>query len=68
VPSPIRSRHRSRVPSASDAGSQTTEYALLMIVAATVATVAVAWARNGGVRTMLDAVTGEVLKSFGITG
>jgi hypothetical protein len=47
-------------------GSQTTEYALLLIVAATVTTIAVAWAKQGGVKSVFDGVVAQVLALFGI--
>ena len=47
-------------------GSQTTEYALLLIVAATIAVLALNWARQGAITTVLDAVLDKVLALFGI--
>jgi hypothetical protein len=47
-------------------GSQTTEYALLLILAATMTTIAVAWAKQGGVKSLFDGVLGQVLALFGI--
>ncbi|HEU4400122.1 MAG TPA: hypothetical protein VFU54_20080 [Actinomycetota bacterium] len=50
----------------SEAGSQTTEYALIMVVAATIATLALAWARNGAIAGLLDGVLDHVRGLFGI--
>jgi hypothetical protein len=50
----------------SEAGSQTTEYALIMVVAATIAALALAWARNGAIAGLLDAVLDHVRSLFGI--
>jgi hypothetical protein len=47
-------------------GSQTTEYALIMVVAATIAALALAWARNGGVAGLLNGVLDQVRELFGI--
>jgi len=47
-------------------GSQTTEYALLLILAATMTTIAVAWAKQGGVKSIFDGVLGQVLALLGI--
>jgi hypothetical protein len=49
-----------------DRGSQTMEYALLMIVAATVTALALTWARQGAIKTLLDSVLDKVLALFGI--
>ena len=49
-------------------GSQTMEYALIMIVVATVATLAVTWARQGAIKSLFDAVMTKVLDLFGIGG
>jgi hypothetical protein len=50
----------------SEAGSQTTEYALVMILAATIAALALAWARNGAVAGLLDTVLQQVRGMLGI--
>jgi Protein of unknown function (DUF4244) len=50
----------------SEAGSQTTEYALIMVVAATIAALALAWARNGAIAGLLDGVLDHVRALFGI--
>ena len=42
------------------------EYALLPIVAATVAMLALTWARQGAIKELLDAVMDKVLALFGI--
>jgi hypothetical protein len=42
------------------------EYALLLIVVATIAMLALTWARQGAVKTVLDAVIDKVLGLFGI--
>jgi hypothetical protein len=47
-------------------GSQTTEYALIMVVAATIASLALAWARNGAIAELLDGVLDHVRTLFGI--
>jgi len=47
-------------------GSQTTEYALIMVVAATIASLALAWARNGAIADLLDGVMDHVRTLFGI--
>jgi Protein of unknown function (DUF4244) len=49
-----------------EAGSQTTEYALIMVVAATIAALALAWARNGAVADLLNGVLDHVRSIFGI--
>jgi hypothetical protein len=50
----------------SEQGSQTTEYALLIVVSATVASLALAWARKGAIAGLLDAVLKQVRTLFGI--
>jgi Protein of unknown function (DUF4244) len=55
----------SRPPHA-ETGSQTTEYALIMVVAATIASLALAWARNGAVAGLLDGVLEHVRSLFGM--
>ena len=51
---------------AAENGSQTTEYALIMVVAATIASLALAWARNGAIADLLDGVLDHVRTLFGI--
>jgi Flp pilus assembly pilin Flp len=50
----------------SEQGSQTTEYALLIVVSATVASLALAWARKGAIAGLLDLVMKQVRSLFGI--
>ena len=59
MPSPTRKP-------ATENGSQTTEYALIMVVAATIASLALAWARNGAIAGLLDGVLDHVRTLFGI--
>jgi hypothetical protein len=47
-------------------GSQTTEYALIMVVAATIASLALAWARNGAIADLLTGVLDHVRALFGM--
>jgi hypothetical protein len=47
-------------------GSQTTEYALLLIVAATITMLALTWAKQGAIKNVLDGVIGQILALFGI--
>jgi hypothetical protein len=47
-------------------GSQTTEYALILVVAATIASLALAWARQGAIADLLDGVLEHVRSLFGI--
>ena len=49
-----------------ESGSQTTEYALIMVVAATIASLALAWARNGAIADLLDGVLDHVRSLFGM--
>jgi hypothetical protein len=49
-----------------ETGSQTTEYALIMVVAATIASLALAWARNGAIAGLLDGVLDHVRSLFGM--
>jgi hypothetical protein len=49
-----------------ESGSQTTEYALIMVVAATIASLALAWARNGAIAALLDGVLDHVRSLFGM--
>ena len=49
-----------------ESGSQTTEYALIIVVAATIASLALAWARNGAVAGLLDGVLDHVRTLFGM--
>jgi hypothetical protein len=55
-----------RAATAQEAGSQTTEYALVIVVAATIAALALTWARQGGVSSLFDAVLRQVRGMFGI--
>jgi hypothetical protein len=61
VATPRRSR-----PSGLETGSQTTEYALIMVVAATIASLALAWARNGAIAGLLTGVLDHVRSLFGM--
>jgi hypothetical protein len=63
APSPARVPPR-RV---AETGSQTTEYALILVVAATIASLALAWARNGAIADLLDGVLDHVRTLFGIS-
>ena len=47
-----------------ETGSQTTEYALIMVVAATIASLALAWARNGAIADLLNGVLDHVRSLF----
>jgi hypothetical protein len=49
-----------------ETGSQTTEYALIMVVAATIASLALAWARNGAIADLLNGVLDHVRSLFGM--
>jgi hypothetical protein len=49
-----------------EAGSESVEYALVIMVAATVAGVAVTWAQHGAVVGLLDGVLNHVRSLFGI--
>jgi hypothetical protein len=49
-----------------EAGSQTTEYALILVVAATIASLALTWARQGAIAELLDGVLDHVRSLFGI--
>ncbi|HEV8425303.1 MAG TPA: hypothetical protein VGS14_08965 [Actinomycetes bacterium] len=49
-----------------ETGSQTTEYALIMVVAATIASLALAWARNGAIADLLGGVLDHVRSLFGM--
>jgi hypothetical protein len=49
-----------------ESGSQTTEYALIMVVAATIASLALAWARNGAIADLLNGVLDHVRSLFGM--
>jgi Protein of unknown function (DUF4244) len=53
-------------PFDAETGSQTTEYALIMVVAATIASLALAWARNGAVADLLNGVLDHVRSLFGM--
>jgi hypothetical protein len=59
-------RAASSRPFGAETGSQTTEYALIMVVAATIASLALAWARNGAVAGLLDGVLDHVRSLFGM--
>jgi hypothetical protein len=56
----------SRLRQIAEYGSQTTEYALLLIVAATITMLALTWAKQGAIKGVLDGVIGQVLALFGI--
>jgi hypothetical protein len=53
-------------PVDAETGSQTTEYALIMVVAATIASLALAWARNGAIADLLTGVLDHVRSLFGM--
>ena len=53
-------------PFGAETGSQTTEYALIMVVAATIASLALAWARNGAIADLLSGVLDHVRSLFGM--
>jgi hypothetical protein len=53
-------------PAHPETGSQTTEYALIMVVAATIASLALAWARNGAIADLLTGVLDHVRSLFGM--
>jgi Protein of unknown function (DUF4244) len=57
---------RSPAGSEAERGSQTTEYALVMVVAATIAALALAWARQGAISSLLNAVLKQVRGMLGI--
>jgi hypothetical protein len=61
VATPTTSRHFDP-----ETGSQTTEYALIMVVAATIASLALAWARNGAIADLLTGVLDHVRSLFGM--
>jgi hypothetical protein len=63
---PTRTVPLARGECAAENGSQTTEYALIMVVAATIASLALAWARNGAIAELLDGVLDHVRTLFGI--
>jgi hypothetical protein len=63
---PSSSHTTSPHPFGAEAGSQTTEYALIMVVAATIASLALAWARNGAIAGLLDGVLDHVRSLFGM--
>ena len=60
------STHAAPARSGAETGSQTTEYALILVVAATIASLALAWARNGAIADLLDGVLDHVRTLFGI--
>jgi hypothetical protein len=66
VAHPLRARLEATFSEAPEAGSETTEYALVMIVAATIAALALAWARAGAISHLLDGVMAQVRSIFGI--
>jgi hypothetical protein len=49
-----------------ETGSQSMEYALIMVVSATIASLALAWARNGAIADLLTGVLDHVRSLFGI--
>jgi hypothetical protein len=55
-----------RAAAAPESGSQTTEYARVIVVAATIAALALTWARQGGISTLFNAVLRQVRGMFGI--
>jgi hypothetical protein len=57
---------RRRFAGRSERGSQTTEYALLIVVSATIASLALAWARKGAIAALLDLMMKQVRALFGI--
>ena len=61
----VATRRPSR-PIAPETGSQTTEYALIMVVSATIASLALAWARNGAIAELLTGVLDHVRSLFGM--
>ena len=62
----LSTRPASSRPFDAETGSQTTEYALIMVVAATIASLALAWARNGAIADLLDGVLEHVRSLFGM--
>jgi hypothetical protein len=62
----LSTRPTSSCPLGAETGSQTTEYALIMVVAATIASLALAWARNGAIADLLDGVLDHVRSLFGM--
>jgi hypothetical protein len=64
---PARTTSSATRQSTAENGSQTTEYALIMVVAATIASLALAWARNGAIAELLDGVLDHVRTLFGIS-
>ena len=62
----LSSRTASSHSLGAETGSQTTEYALIMVVAATIASLALAWARNGAIADLLDGVLDHVRSLFGM--
>jgi hypothetical protein len=55
-----------RAATGTESGSQTTEYALVIVVAATIAALALTWARQGGITSLFNAVLKQVRGMFGI--
>jgi hypothetical protein len=66
VPAGSVSTRAAPCPLDAEAGSQTTEYALIMVVAATIASLALAWARKGAVAGLLDGALDHVRSLFGM--
>ena len=66
VSSSLAARTASPTRLATESGSQTTEYALILVVAATIASLALAWARQGAIADLLDGVLEHVRSLFGI--
>jgi hypothetical protein len=64
IPPATRTTPSSRL--VAETGSQTTEYALILVVAATIASLALAWARQGAIADLLDGVLEQVRSLFGI--
>jgi hypothetical protein len=62
----LASRPASSPRLVAETGSQTTEYALILVVAATIASLALAWARQGAIADLLDGVLDHVRSLFGI--
>jgi hypothetical protein len=63
-----RGSDRPRRSIGTERGSQTTEYALLIIVAATITMLVMTWAKQGAIKSVLDGVIAQVLALFGIGG
>ena len=63
---PLSSPLAASRPFDAETGSQTIEYALIMVVAATIASLALAWARNGAIADLLNGVLDHVRSLFGM--